>query len=472
LLSKGIKRGKAPLRNYLPSPLIKGRGIKGEGLEVEVSKPIVAIIGRQNVGKSTLLNRVAGKPIAIVEDLPGTTRDRIFANVSWQGVEFIIVDTGGLEIKPQTTVAHGVKEQVEVAITEADVIIFLVDIRDGVMSADQDIANMLRQASKPVLLVANKADNTRLETEAVEFYELGLGEPLAISAYHGRGTAELLDRIIALLPVPSLVEAEPEIMKVAIVGRQNVGKSMLLNALLGGERAIVDDIPGTTRDAIDTLFDFDGQNVLLIDTAGIRRRGRLGVGVERYSVIRALRAIDRADIALLVLDATELVTAQDMHIAGYIQQAAKGIVLIVNKWDLITAKNITEYSRYIKSQFKFTPYAPILYTSAKFGQGVDKIMPQVCQVYQERLKRLPTALVNSVVQQAVAARNLPRSGSKQLKLLYATQAEVNPPTFVFFVNDAKLIHFSYQRYLENKLRQSFGFVGTPFRLIFKTRGES
>ncbi len=452
---------------------MKGRGIKGEGLEVEVSKPIVAIIGRQNVGKSTLLNRVAGKPIAIVEDLPGTTRDRIFANVSWQGVEFIIVDTGGLEIKPQTTVAHGVKEQVEVAITEADVIIFLVDIRDGVMSADQDIANMLRQASKPVLLVANKADNTRrLETEAVEFYELGLGEPLAISAYHGRGTAELLDRIIALLPVPSLVEAEPEIMKVAIVGRQNVGKSMLLNALLGGERAIVDDIPGTTRDAIDTLFDFDGQNVLLIDTAGIRRRGRLGVGVERYSVIRALRAIDRADIALLVLDATELVTAQDMHIAGYIQQAAKGIVLIVNKWDLITAKNITEYSRYIKSQFKFTPYAPILYTSAKFGQGVDKIMPQVCQVYQERLKRLPTALVNSVVQQAVAARNLPRSGSKQLKLLYATQAEVNPPTFVFFVNDAKLIHFSYQRYLENKLRQSFGFVGTPFRLIFKTRGES
>ena len=437
-----------------------------------MSKPIVAIIGRQNVGKSTLLNRVAGKPIAIVEDLPGTTRDRIFATVSWQGVEFIMVDTGGLELSPPSSIAVGVKEQVEVAITEADVIMFLVDVRDGVVSADQEIANMLRKVSKPIVLVANKADNTKLETEAVEFYELGLGEPLAISAYHGRGTAELLDRIVALLPMPPLVEAELEIMKVAIVGRPNVGKSMLLNALLGGERAIVDDVPGTTRDAIDTLFDFAGQSVLLIDTAGIRRRGRLGVGVERYSVIRALRAIDRADIALLVLDATELATAQDMHIAGYIQQAAKGIVLIVNKWDLVADKNITEYTRYIRSQLKFMPYALILYTSAKFGRGVDKIMPQVCQVYQERLKRLPTAEVNSVVQQAVAAHNLPRSGSKQLKVLYATQAEVNPPTFVFFVNDAKLIHFSYQRYLENKLRQSFGFVGTPFRLIFKTRGES
>ncbi len=437
-----------------------------------MSKPVVAIIGRQNVGKSTLLNRVAGKPIAIVEDLPGTTRDRIMANVSWQGADFTLVDTGGLELKPQSTVAQGVKEQVEVAITEADVIIFLVDVGDGVMPSDLEIADMFRKVSKPVLLVANKADNTRLETEAVEFYQLGLGEPLAISAYHGRGTAELLDRIIALLPVSSLVKAEPEIMKVTIVGRPNVGKSMLLNALLGEERAIVDDAPGTTRDAIDTLFDFQGQSVILIDTAGIRRRGRLGVGVEQYSVLRALRAIDRADIALLVVDATEPFTAQDMHIAGYIQQAVKGIVLVVNKWDLVADKNITEWDRYIRSQLKFMPYAPILYTSAKFGQGVDKIMPQVCQVYQERLKRLPTAAVSSVVQQAVAAHSPPRTGSRQLKILYATQAEVNPPTFVFFVNDAKLMHFSYQRYLENKLRQSFGFVGTPLRLVFKTRGES
>jgi len=437
-----------------------------------MTKPIVAIIGRQNVGKSTLLNRMAGKRLAIVEDLPGTTRDRILANVSWQGTEFAVVDTGGLELKPQSTIAQGVKEQVETAITEADIIIFLVDIRDGVVPSDLEIADMLRQVSKPLILVANKADNAKFETEAVEFYELGLGEPLAISAYHGRGTTELLDRIVSLLPTPTLVEAEPETMKVAIVGRQNVGKSTLLNALLGEERAIVDDIPGTTRDAIDTIFDFDGQSVLLIDTAGIRRRGRLGVGVERYSVIRALRAIERADIVLLILDATELITAQDMHIAGYIQQAAKGIVLVVNKWDLVVNKNTTEYNRYIRSQLKFMPYAPVLYISAKLGQGVSKIMPQVCQVYQERLKRLSTTTVNSVVQQAVAAHTLPRIGSKQLKILYATQAEVNPPTFVFFVNDANLLHFSYQRYLENKLRKSFGFAGTPLRLVFKTRGES
>ena len=415
-----------------------------------MNKPIVAIVGRQNVGKSTLLNRIAGKPIAIIADLPGTTRDRILANVSWQEAEFTIIDTGGLELKPQSTIAQAVKEQVETAINEADAIIFLVDTRDGATPPDLEIADMLRQVSKPIILVANKADNAKLETEAVEFYELGLGEPMAISAYHGRGTAELLDRIVSLLPTPTLVEVKPEIMKVAIIGRQNVGKSTLLNALLGEERAIVDEIPGTTRDAIDTLLDFDGQNVLLIDTAGIRRRGRLGVGVERYSVIRALRAIERADIVLLVLDGTELVTAQDMHIAGYIQQAVKGIVLVVNKWDLVANKNTTEYNRYIRRQLKFMPYAPVLYVSAKFGQGVSEIMPQATQVYQERLKRLPTTVVNSVVQQAVAAHTLPRIGSKQLKILYATQAEVNPPTFVFFVNDAKLLHFSYQRYLEKQ----------------------
>ncbi len=437
-----------------------------------MSKPIVAIIGRQNVGKSTLLNRVAGKPIAIVADLPGTTRDRIFVGVSWQGVEFTLVDTGGLEPKPQTTMAQWVKEQVEEAITEADVIIFLVDVRDGVVPADSEIADMLHQVSKPIVLVANKADNDRLETEAVEFYELGgLGEPLAISAYHGRGVVELLDRVVSLLPAPLPVEAKPEVMKVAIVGRPNVGKSMLLNALLGEERAIVDEAPGTTRDAIDTLLDFGGQSVLLIDTAGIRRRGRLGVGVERYSVIRALRAIDRADIALLVVDALEVITAQDMHIAGYIRQMVKGIVVIVNKWDLVENGNITEYNRFIKGQLKFMPYAPVLYISAKFGQEVDRVLPQVCQVYEERFKRIPTAVVNSVVQQAMATHNLPRVGKKQLKILYATQAEVNPPTFVFFVNDPKLIHFSYQRYLENKLRQSFNFVGTPLRLAFKARGE-
>jgi len=417
-----------------------------------MSKPIVAIVGRQNVGKSTLLNRMAGKPIAIVADLPGTTRDRIFADVSWQGAGFTIVDTGGLELRPRSTMAQEVREQVGAAVAEADAIIFLVDVKDGIIPSDSEIADMLRRSSKPIILVANKADNAKLETRAVEFYQLGLGEPLVISAYHSLGIAELLDKIITLLPAAPPIKEEPEVMKVAIVGRPNVGKSMLLNALVGEERAIVD--------------------VLLIDTAGIRRRGRLGVGVERYSVLRALRAIDRADIALLVLDATELVTAQDMHIAGYIQQAAKGIVLVVNKWDMVADGNIKEYHKYILQQIKFMSYAPVLCISAKFGQGVDKVMPEARRVYRERLKRLSTATVNSVVQQAVAAHNLPRSGTKRLKILYATQAEVNPPTFVFFVNDAGLIHFSYRRYLENKLRQSFGFAGTPVRLVFKTRGES
>ena len=435
-------------------------------------KPLVAIIGRQNVGKSTLLNRLARKRIAIVEDLPGTTRDRILADISWQGKEFTVIDTGGLELKPQSTIDQGVKEQVKVAIAEADVIVLLVDVRDGVTPYDTEIADMLHRAGKPVVLVVNKADNARLESDAVEFYQLGLGEPLAISAHHGRATDELMDRITALLPVTAPAEGDAEVINVAIVGRPNVGKSMLLNAMLGEERTIVDDTPGTTRDAIDTLFDFQGQSVLVIDTAGIRRRGRLGVGVERYSVIRAQRAIDRADVALLVIDATEPLTAQDMHIAGYIEQAAKGIVLIINKWDLVADKNLTLWNRYIRSQLKFMPYAVVQYTSAKLGQGVDKVMPRVCQVYQERQKRLPTPVVNSVVQQAVADHGPPRSGSRRLKILYATQADTNPPTFVFFVNDTKLMHFSYQRYLENRLRQSFGFVGTPIRIVLKKRGES
>ena len=436
-----------------------------------MTKPIIAIVGRQNAGKSTLLNRIAGQRLAIIEDLPGTTRDRIFANVTWQETEFTLVDTGGLEMEPDSTIGRGVKAQIEVAISEADAIISLVDVTDGVTSSDLEIADMLRRVDKPVLLVANKADNAKLENEAVEFYELGLGEPLAVSAYHGRGIADLLDKIITLLPIPPSAEIEPEAIKVAIVGRPNVGKSLLLNTLVGDRRAIVDDSPGTTRDALDTLFDFNGQSVLLIDTAGIRRRGRVKAGVEQYSVIRSLRAVDRADIVLLILDATELVTAQDMHIAGYIQQAAKGIIIIVNKWDLIENKDITGWNRYVRSQLKFMTYAPVLYSSAKSGQGVDKIMPQVSQVYQERLKRLSTAAVNDVIQQAITTHNRPRNRSKQLKVFYATQAEVNPPTFVFFANDARLIHFSYRRYLENKLRQAFGFTGTPLRLIFKTRGE-
>ncbi|MEE8420084.1 MAG: ribosome biogenesis GTPase Der [Dehalococcoidales bacterium] len=437
-----------------------------------MSKTLVAIVGRQNVGKSTLLNRVAGKRLAIVEDLPGTTRDRVFAGVSWRGSEFTLVDTGGLEPGTQSVMSLDVEEQVAVAIDEADVIIFLVDVKSGVIPSDFEVGDMLRRVTKPVILVANKADNSRLEAMAVEFYQLGLGEPMVISAHHGLGTTELLDRVVSLLPPTSPAEAESGILKIAIVGRPNVGKSMLLNALVGEKRSIVHEVPGTTRDAVDTLFEFDGHEMLLIDTAGIRRRGRLGRGIEFYSVIRSLRAIDRADVVLLVMDAGELVTAQDMHVSGYIQQAVKGVILVVNKWDLVTEKNQDEWNTAIRAQFRFMAYAPVLYLSAKFGQGVEQILPQASRIYQERQKRLPTAQVNNVIQQAIAGHNLPRIGRKRLKILYVTQTEVSPPTFVFFVNDAKIIHFSYQRFLENKLREAFGFAGTPIRLTFKSRGES
>jgi GTP-binding protein len=394
------------------------------------------------------------------------------ADVSWGGVEFTLVDTGGLEAVPSTTISRGVKAQIETAISEASVIVVVFDAKEGVMPADFEIADILRRSNKPVLVAANKADNAKLEIQALEFYDLGLGEPLPISAHHGRGVAELLDKIVELLPAQQPVKIEPEGIKIAIVGRPNVGKSMLLNALVGEERAIVDSAPGTTRDAVDTMFDFEGQNMLLIDTAGIRRRGKVKAGVEQYSVVRTFRAIDRAEVVLLVLDATEMVTSQDTHIAGYIQEAAKGIVIIVNKWDLVENKEIANWNKTVKSEFKFASYAPILYTSAKTEQGVDKIMPQVIQVYRERLKRLPTATVNNVIQQAVAAHNRPSRQGKQLKIYYATQAESNPPTFVFFTNDATLVHFSYRRFLENQLRQAFGFIGTPIQLTFKTRGKS
>jgi GTP-binding protein len=436
-----------------------------------MTKPIVAIVGRPNTGKSTLLNRIVKRHVAITEDVPGTTRDRNMADVSWGGVDFTMVDTGGLEVEPSTAISRGVKSQVATAISEADIIVVVVDAMEGVMPADIEVADLLRRSNKPVLVAVNKADNAKLEMQALEFYDLGLGEPLPISAHHGRGVAELLDKIVELLPAQQPAKIEPESIKVAIVGRPNVGKSMLLNALVGEERSIVDATPGTTRDAVDTVFDFNGQNVLLIDTAGIRRRGRVKAGIEQYSVARTFRAIDRAEVALLILDATEMVTSQDTHIAGYIQEAAKGIIIIANKWDLVENKDTASWNKAVKNEFKFASYAPILYTSAKTGQGVDKIMPQAIQVYRERLKRLPTAAVNNVIQQAVAAHNRPSTQGKQLKIFYATQAEANPPTFVFFTNDANLVHFSYRRFLENQLRQAFGFNGTPIRLKFRTRGK-
>lgn len=435
-------------------------------------KPLVALVGRQNVGKSTLLNRLAGKQISITHDIPGTTRDRVGANVAWGGVEFILVDTAGLGMDPGLPISQKVQAQVEAAISDADVIVFVLDIQVGITPFDLEIASRLRKVNKPVILAANKADNLTLEREKNEFYELSLGEPFPISAHHGKGTAELLDAIKASLPPLSPVSEEPAAVKVAIVGRPNVGKSMLLNSLLGKQRSIVDSTPGTTRDTVDMLLDFEGRNVILIDTAGIRRRGRIKAGVEQYSVLRSLRAIERADIVLLVLDASERVTDQDLHVAGYIQGAFKGVILVVNKWDLIKEVSTSDWDSYLRSQLNFMSYAPIVYTSAISGQGVDRILPQVFEVYQERTRRPPTAQVNSMIRQAIAAHGPAKGRTKSLKILYATQAEVNPPTFIFFVNDAKLVHFSYRRYLENKLREFFGFKGTSIKLIFKSRGES
>jgi GTP-binding protein len=436
-----------------------------------MSKPVVAIVGRQNVGKSTLLNKLAARQIAITEDLPGTTRDRVIVDVSWQNRQFSLIDTGGLEPEPDSQLAKAVQEQVKTAISDADVIIFLCDVKDGVTPFDREIANMLRRTKKPILLVTNKADNLKLEAHATEFYELGLGDPLTISAYHGQGTADLLDKIISLLPVPETPSGPVTEIKIAIVGRPGVGKSMLLNALLGEQRMIVGDSPGTTRDAIDTAIDFGGRSVLLIDTGGIRRRGKPDTDVEKHSVLRSLRAIDRADIALLVMDATEAFTGQDKHIGGYIQQAFKGIILVVNKWDLVQEKDKRAWRNAMKNEFQYVPYAPVLFVSAKTGLGVNKILPETIVVYEERNKRLPTAMVNSVVQEAVAAHAPPNILGKTIKVKYVTQAEVNPPTFIFFVNDNR-VHFSYRRYLENKLREAFGFTGTAIRMVFKSGGAA
>ncbi len=438
-----------------------------------MTKPIVAIVGRPNVGKSTLFNRLVGKRLAIVEDLPGTTRDRVYSDITWQDHELTLIDTGGLEIKPDTGIRQKVQDQAEAAITEADVIIFIVDVVDGVTIPDQEVAEALRRSRKPVILAVNKTENDKRREQAFQFHELGIGEPIAISAYHDTAIGDLMDEVVSFLPLFTPVVEDPDILKIAILGRPNVGKSMLLNALLGQERAIVSEVPGTTRDAIDTMCHFDGEPVIFIDTAGIRRRGRVEPGIERYSVMRSLRAISRADVALLVTEAEEVFTAQDAHIAGYIQQALKGMVLAVNKWDLATGleRDATECTQEIQSRLKFFPGVPILFISALKNQGIDLILPAVKDIFREKQKRVPTAELNDLIDRVVAAHTPPSTGGKQLKFSYVTQAEVNPPTFIFFVNNPKLLHFSYQRYLENKLRDAFGFSGTPLKLIFKRKGR-
>jgi len=430
-------------------------------------KPVVAIVGRANVGKSTLFNRLAGESVAVVEDLPGTTRDRVFADVSRQGTEVTLVDTGGLDLKPSSTLADKVRAQAEAAIAEADVIIFMVDVRDGVIAADSEIADLLRLCRKPVVLAANKADNSKLEAQTGDFYQLGIGNPMPISAQHNRGISDLWEAITPLLPEVSETAPESDTPRLAIVGRPNAGKSMLLNAIVGGERAIVDEAPGTTRDAVDTIFNFRGQDLLLIDTAGIRRRGHVRTDVEYYSLIRALRAINRCDVALLVTDATEFITAQDVHIAGYIKQAGKGMVLIINKWDLVSDQPREIYLSELHKRLKFMSHVPVLFVSAKYCQGVEEVIPRALEVWQEGQKRLSDPVVDKFIKQAVAAHTRPRKGLRQLEVFRAYQSGVRPPSFTLVVNDPQVIHFSYERYLENKLRQTFGFSGTSVRFLFK-----
>ena len=443
-----------------------------------MTKPIVALVGRPNVGKSSLFNRLIGERRAIVEDIPGTTRDRVYGTAEWGGVEFTVVDTAGLldegETNTQSTaeIIKHTREQVASAIAEADVILFLVDVKTGMTGGDYEVADLLRRTDKPTILVVNKADSTARREDSVEFFNLGLGEPYTISAYHGSGTGDLLDRIVESLPEAE-EEEETDGPRIAIAGRPNVGKSRLLNALLGQERAIVSDVPGTTRDSLDTQIEWEGEPITLIDTAGIRRRGRVEVGIERFSVLRSMRSIDRSDVVLLVIDANDGFTAQDLHIAGYIEEQKKGCVIVVNKWDLIEKDAFTmdTYRKQAREELDFMPYAPIVFISAKFGLRVHQVVTAALEVVSERVRRVPTAKLNQVLKDAVQKHPPPSRPGKWMKFYYVTQADVSPPTFVFFCNEPGGIHFSYRRYLENEFREAFGFEGTPMRLSFRARDE-
>jgi GTP-binding protein len=445
-----------------------------------VPKPIVAIVGRPNVGKSALFNRLIGERIAIVEDEPGTTRDRVYGTTDWRGMEFTLVDTGGLqdeeEIEASTVaeIARRTRDQARSAIGEADVIVFMVDSKSGMTAGDYEVADLLRRTDKPTILGANKADNLERRDSVYEFFELGLGQPIAMSALHGSGTGDLLDAIVEALPHSEEEDQEFDGPAIAIVGRPNVGKSRLVNALLGQERAIVSDVPGTTRDSLDTHLEWNGVPVTLIDTAGIRRRGRVETGIEQYSVLRSMRAIDRSDVVLMVVDATEPFTAQDLHIAGYVEEQKKGIVVVVNKWDLIEKDTYTmdEYRALAAKELVFVPYAPIAFISAKYGQRVHQVVDLALEVVQERKKRIPTSALNKMLREAVANHPPSSKSGKPIKFFYGTQVDIEPPTFVFFCSDPKAIHFSYRRYLENKLREQFAFTGTPIRISFRGREDA
>jgi GTP-binding protein len=435
-----------------------------------MTKPLVALVGRPNVGKSTLFNRLIEEPLAIVEDVPGTTRDRIYADAEWGGITLSFIDTGGLVPGSVDDLEASVREQVEIAIAEADLIIFLVDVNEGPTASDLEIARLLRRSSKPVLLAANKADNESRRREAVEFYALGLEDPYPISALHGTGTGDLLDAVLKALPSEPWDEPTQG-TRIAIVGRPNVGKSSLLNALLGQERMIVSEKPGTTRDSVDSVIDWQGELVTLIDTAGIRRRGRVTPGIERYSVLRAMRAIQRADVALLLLDATEGVTEQDAHIAGYVVQEGKGLVVVVNKWDLVEKDTHTMhyYTHDIREALKFVAHCPLVFVSASTGQRVKKTIDVALRVQEARSLRVSTGELNRIVSDAVAEHSPPSKRGKRMRIYYVTQVGVAPPHFVFFVNDPELVHFSYQRYLANQVREAFGFEGTSLEMSFRRR---
>ncbi|MCI0709980.1 MAG: ribosome biogenesis GTPase Der [Chloroflexi bacterium] len=448
-------------------------------------KPIIALVGRPNVGKSTLFNRLVGERKAVISEVPGTTRDRIEGDSDWNGIEFTVIDTGGIEVyepkgsRDPDAFSEGsaefvpqIRSQALLAVEEADIIVLVTDIQQGITAADEDVAAILQKTDKPVLVAANKADELQHVDEAYEFYALGLGDVFAVSAIHGIGTGDLLDRIVELIPeAPEFNAEEDEHLKIAIVGRPNVGKSSLLNKLLGTERAIVSDYAGTTRDALDTDIVWNGETITLIDTAGIRRRGKIIPGIEKFSVIRALNAIRRCDVALLLLDATDGVTAQDAHIAGMIVEEMKSVIIIVNKWDLVEKDNDTmnDYLESIRESLNFISYAPILFISALTGQRIHQVLETAMMVYDERMRRIPTSELNRIVGEAIQRHAPATNDPRGLKVYYVTQVRTDPPTFLFHVNDAKLVHFTYERYLENQIRAQYPIVGTPIRLSFRTR---
>ena len=436
-------------------------------------KPIVAVVGRPNVGKSTLFNKLAGKRVSIVKDTPGVTRDRIYADAEWLNHTFRIVDTGGIEPKTDDVLLKYMRSQAELAIDTADVIIFVTDAKAGLTDADAEVGNMLRKSHKPVVVAVNKLDNMVDITPIYEFYELGLGDPMPISAEQGQGIGDLLDEVVKLFPEDAEAsEDEEELLKVAVIGKPNAGKSSLINRLLGEERVIVSDIAGTTRDAIDTQVEYEGKKYIFIDTAGIRRQSRVNEDIERYSVIRAVSSVERCDVAVIMIDAAAGITEQDAKIAGLAHDNGKAAVVAVNKWDAVEKddKTIYRFQEQVDQVLSFMPYAQKLFISAKTGQRVNKLFEAVEMVAANHAKRVPTGVLNDVLYEAMAVNQPPSDKGRRLKIYYMTQVGVKPPTFVIFVNDKELMHYSYTRYIENRLRENFGFEGTPLKFIIRERG--